>query len=212
MTPSPGLSPLSSFRGSHTATLLANGPAATNGKDLIVGGHNVQSAELYDPATGTSTPTGGMNVAPIIRRPCSTTARCSSRAAGISRTTRRKHAVVRGALSSRHGHVRAVADDDVEQPRVSHRDDTRQRPCRSPAPVGPCCSTDLNSAEIYTPQFSHVRASAGDDDGRAPAAHGDAIERQPSRDRRWLGTRQLQHNQSRSSTRRHRCSRSCLRA
>lgn len=55
-------------RASHTATLLANGPAATNGKILITGGSNsstgeiFSSAELFDPATGTSTATGSMTV------------------------------------------------------------------------------------------------------------------------------------------------------
>jgi hypothetical protein len=48
------------FRGGHTATVLANGPAASNGKVLIAGGGD-SSAELYDPATNTFTATGNMN-------------------------------------------------------------------------------------------------------------------------------------------------------
>jgi hypothetical protein len=60
-----------SARGAYTATLLANGLAAMNGKVLIAGGNaeipadavpvrGVNSAELYDPATGTFATTGPM--------------------------------------------------------------------------------------------------------------------------------------------------------
>ncbi len=56
-TPTAG--PMTTPRSSHTATLLANGPAATNGKVLIAGGDLAHSAELFDPATGTFTPTAG---------------------------------------------------------------------------------------------------------------------------------------------------------
>ncbi len=57
---------LNAERGSHTATLLQNG------KVLVVGGYGtcspngcpaLKSAELYDPATGTWTPTGNLNTA-----------------------------------------------------------------------------------------------------------------------------------------------------
>ena len=44
-----------------TATLLAHGPAATNGKVLIVGGSG-KTAELFDPASGTFTATGNTTV------------------------------------------------------------------------------------------------------------------------------------------------------
>jgi len=55
---------MTTSRFSHTATLLAHGPAATNGKVLITGGGNdsgdLATAELFDPATGTFTATGAM--------------------------------------------------------------------------------------------------------------------------------------------------------
>jgi|HubBroStandDraft_6_1064221.scaffolds.fasta_scaffold33717_1 hypothetical protein len=56
---------MTASRFSHTATLLAHGPAATNGKVLITGGSvgflsDLATAELFDPATGTFTPTGAM--------------------------------------------------------------------------------------------------------------------------------------------------------
>ncbi len=63
-----------SAHGAYTATLLANGPATTNGKVLIVGGNDawyrnnsgptlrgITGAELYDPLTGTFAPTGSMH-------------------------------------------------------------------------------------------------------------------------------------------------------
>jgi WD40 repeat protein len=56
-TPTAG--PMTTTRRFHTATLLANGPAATNGKVLIAGGDSTQTAELFDPATGTFTATTG---------------------------------------------------------------------------------------------------------------------------------------------------------
>src|SRR5262245_50536210 len=43
---------MTTARAGHTATLLLNG------KVLIVGGDKAGTAELYDPATGTFTPTG----------------------------------------------------------------------------------------------------------------------------------------------------------
>ena len=64
---------MTTVRVSHTATLLAHGPAATNGKVLITGGsdnvalrgfidsHDLATAELFDPATGTFTATGAMS-------------------------------------------------------------------------------------------------------------------------------------------------------
>ena len=60
VVPASGLALTANFRGGHTATVLANGPAATNGKVLIAGGGD-QSAELYDPATNTFTATGNMS-------------------------------------------------------------------------------------------------------------------------------------------------------
>ncbi len=53
---------MTSVRGEHTATLLSNG------KVLVVGGVNnglnqLSSAELYDPAEETWSPTASMNVA-----------------------------------------------------------------------------------------------------------------------------------------------------
>jgi hypothetical protein len=55
-------------RGAFTATLLAGGPAATNGKVLVAGGNGdftnavigIGNAELYDPSTGMFTATGSM--------------------------------------------------------------------------------------------------------------------------------------------------------
>jgi hypothetical protein len=41
-----------------TATLLAHGPAATNGKVLVVGGTADNTAELFDPSAGTFAATG----------------------------------------------------------------------------------------------------------------------------------------------------------
>jgi len=64
---------MTTARFSQTATLLAHGPAATNGKVLITGGSNsvanrgfiasgdLATAELFDPATGTFTATGAMS-------------------------------------------------------------------------------------------------------------------------------------------------------
>ena len=62
-----------SARGAYTATLLANGPATTNGKVLVAGGNSawyrtnsgptlrgITGADLYDPSTGTFAPTGSM--------------------------------------------------------------------------------------------------------------------------------------------------------
>jgi WD40 repeat protein len=46
-----------SARSAHTATLLAHGPAATNGKVLLIGGSSDNTAELFDLATGTFTAT-----------------------------------------------------------------------------------------------------------------------------------------------------------
>ncbi len=67
LAPNPGWSVtgnLNTARSSHTATLLANG------KVLVVGGYTASSdvtdsAELYDPATGTWRLTGNLNVARI---------------------------------------------------------------------------------------------------------------------------------------------------
>lgn len=62
--------PMNSARAGHSATLMTTGPLA--GKVLMIGGENMQgsnfkamaSAEIYDPASGTFTPTtGSMNVA-----------------------------------------------------------------------------------------------------------------------------------------------------
>ncbi len=67
---------MNSARGAHTATLLANGPATTNGKVLVAGGDStlgtsnpgtitiirgISGADLYDTSTGTFAPTGSMN-------------------------------------------------------------------------------------------------------------------------------------------------------
>jgi hypothetical protein len=54
---------MTAARSSFTATLLAHGPAVTNGKVLVTGGYNgheLATAELFDPATGTFTATGAM--------------------------------------------------------------------------------------------------------------------------------------------------------
>jgi hypothetical protein len=56
---------MTTARSSHTATLLAQGPTASNGKVLITGGSNggfpLATAELFDPVTGTFTATGAMS-------------------------------------------------------------------------------------------------------------------------------------------------------
>jgi Galactose oxidase, central domain/Kelch motif len=65
---------MNSARGVYTATLLANGPATTNGKVLVAGGNSapppssngpsirgISGAELYDSPTGTFVRTGSMN-------------------------------------------------------------------------------------------------------------------------------------------------------
>lgn len=62
---------MGSARGAFTATLLANGPAASNGKVLVAGGNRavtyyvdpargLDSAELFDPSTGTFAATASM--------------------------------------------------------------------------------------------------------------------------------------------------------
>src|SRR5215469_1445456 len=48
------ISPMSTLRSDHTATLLSNG------KLLVAGGAFISTAELFDPGTGTWKPTGSM--------------------------------------------------------------------------------------------------------------------------------------------------------
>ena len=213
VTPAPGLGPLSSFRGSHTATLLANGPAATNGKVLIVGGHNVQSAELYDPATGTSTPTGGMNVA---RREHTATL-LNDGTVLITGGWNQPNNSPQTYLSS----VELYHPDTgtfellpatMSSNRAFHTATTLANGLVLIAggQSGPCCSTDLNTAEIYTPGSRTFVAVAATmtvarrqhtatrlNDNRVVIAGG------------W-GTNNSAQS-VRSSTRRHRCSRSWLR-
>ena len=107
---------------------LRNGPAATNGKIPIVGGHNVQSAELYDPATGTSTPTGSMNVA---RRDHTATLLTDGTvliAGGWNQPNNSPQTYLSTAeLYHPDTGTFELLPGDVEQPRVSHGHDTRQR-------------------------------------------------------------------------------------